>query len=87
MVREEWFQKSETGVDILSYAMNVRNRMEKATQIVEENARADQTRQKAYYDQKAQVLNIQPQDEVLLLLPSSTKKFLAHWQGPYVVTR
>ena len=24
---------------------------------------------------------------MLLLLPSSTKKFVAHWQGPYVVTR
>ena len=61
--------------------------MEKAKQIVDENARAAQTTQKEYYNQKTQELNLQPGDKVLLLLLSSTKKFVVHWQGPYVVTR
>ena len=32
-------------------------------------------------------MNLQPGDKVLLLLPSSTKKFVAQWQGPYTVIR
>ena len=87
VLRAEWIEKSETDVDVLSYVMDVRNRMEAAKEIVEENARAAQAKQKEYYDQKTRELNLQPGDKVLLLLPSRTKKFVAQWQGPYKVTR
>ena len=53
--------------------------MEKGKQIVEDKARVVQAKQKAYYDQKTWELN--------LLVPSRTKKFVAQWQGPYMVTR
>ena len=46
-----------------------------------------QKKQKEYYDQRASETKLDPGDKVLLLLPSSTKKFLAQWQGPYSVTR
>lgn len=69
---EEWIQKPETDVDVLSYVMVMRNWMEKA-EILEENARVAQAKQKACYDQKTRKLNFQPSDKVLLLLPSSTK--------------
>ena len=46
-----------------------------------------QVKHKAYYDQKTKEMNLQPGDKVLLLLPSSTKKFIAQWQGPYTVVR
>ena len=59
MLREEWIQKPETEVDILSYVMDVRDLMEKAKQIVEENTRAAQTKQKEYYNLKARELNLQ----------------------------
>ena len=74
-------------MDILSYVMNIRNRMETAKEIVEDNAKAAQAKQKVYYDQRAWEMNLQPGDKVLLLLPSRTKKFVAQWQGPYQVTR
>ena len=51
--------------------------METAKELVEENTRVTQAKQKAYYDQKTRELNLQPGDKVLLLLPSSTKKFVA----------
>ena len=87
MLREEWIHEPETDADILSYVMSLRNRMETAKELVEENTRVAQVKQKAYYDQKTRELNLQPGDKVLLLLPSSTKKFVARWQGPYQVTR
>ena len=63
--------------------MEVRNRMESAKEIVEKNAKAAQTKKKAYYSQKKWKMNLLPGDKVLLLLPSSTKKLVALWQGPY----
>ena len=42
--------------------MDVRDRMEKAKQMVEENAIPTQTKQKAFYDQKTRELNLQPGD-------------------------
>lgn len=67
--------------------MEVKDRMKTAREIVEKNAKIGQTKWKEYYDQKAQELNLQAGDEVLLLLPSSTKKFVTKWQGPYTVIR
>ena len=73
VLREEWINEPETDADLLSYVMSVRNCMETAKELVEENTRVAQAKQKAYYDQKTRELNLQPGDKVLLLLPSSTK--------------
>ncbi len=43
-----------------------------------------QSQQKQWYDKNAE---FQPGDKVLLLLPSSTSKLLAQWQGPYQVIK
>ncbi len=32
-------------------------------------------------------MDLEAGDKVLLLLPSNTKKFVAKWQGPYIVTK
>lgn len=87
IVREEWIQPPDTEKDVLTYVTDVRDRMEVAKELVEENAKAAQVKQKLYYDQKTRELNLKPEDKVLLLLPSSTHKFVATWQGPYIVTR
>ncbi len=40
-----------------------------------------------WYDQHARLRQFQPGQKVLLLLPTSTSKLLAKWQGPYTVVR
>ena len=87
VLQVEWLQNPDAETDVLSYVMDVRNRMETAREIMLENAKEAQVKQKAYYDQKTKEMNLQPGDRVLLLLPSSTKKFIAQWQGPYTVVR
>ena len=82
VLQEEWIQNQEAETDILPYVTNIRDRMEEAKEVVKENARRAQVKQKEYYDQE---LNLKPGDKVLLL-PSHTKKFVAQWQGPYKIT-
>ena len=40
---------------------------------------------KKWYDQRARELHLQG-DQVMVLLPTSTKKLLAKWRGPYKIT-
>ena len=67
VLQEEWIQELEKDADILSYIMGVRNSMEMANELVEENTRRAQAKQKAYYGLKTKELNLQPGDKVLLL--------------------
>ena len=76
-----------TETDVLSFILQVRDRMEISRAIVEENSRLAQQKQKEYYDRRARQIEFKPGDKVLLMLPSSTKKFVAQWQGPYKVTK
>ena len=87
VLQEEWIQNQETETDVLTYITDIRDRMEETRELVEESAREAQARQKKYYDQKTREMDLKPGDKVLLLLPSSTTKFVAQWQGPYEVTR
>ena len=87
MLKEEWTQDTKTETDVLSFIMKVKKRMELAREVVEKNARSTQVKQKEYYDRKAREMDLKSGDKVLLLLPSSTKKFVAKWQGPYTVMR
>jgi hypothetical protein len=51
------------------------------------NLEKSQVQQKTWYDQKAREREFQSRDLVLLLLPTSTSKLLAQWQGPYRVVK
>ncbi len=55
--------------------------------MVEENAKTIQAKQKEYYDRKTKEMDLKAGDKVLLLLPNSTRKFVAKWQGPYTILR
>ena len=87
VLKEEWIQNPESETDVLSFVMEVKDRMELAKEVVEQNAKIAKAKQKEYYDQKAREINLNVGDKVLLLLPTSKKKFVAKWQGPYTVLR
>ena len=48
-----------------------------------ENLQEAQQRQKRWYDRAARETEFQPVDQVLVLLPTTERKLLARWQGPY----
>ncbi|KAL5517922.1 hypothetical protein EMCRGX_G003566, partial [Ephydatia muelleri] len=43
--------------------------------------------QKRWYDRNAREKTLEPGDKVLVLLPTSSNKLLAQWQGPYTVEK
>ena len=54
---------------------------------MEENLKAAQATQKAWYDRHSRDRAFNPGDKVLVLLPTSTNRLLASWRGPYPVVR
>ena len=72
---------------MVSYILMIRERLEKMAEVVQENLSKVQRQQKEWYDKNARSREFQPGDQVLVLLPTSTNKLLAKWQGPYDVIR
>ena len=75
-LKEEWIQNPEPETDVLSFVMEVKDRIELAKKVVEQNAKIAKAKPKEYYDQKAREINLNFGDKVLLLLPTSKKNSL-----------
>ena len=55
--------------------------------MAKENLMETQQWQKKWYKRTAHERELQPNDEMLVLLPTSSNMLLAQWQGPYQVLR
>ena len=72
---------------MVSHMLSIRCKLEKMKNIADENLKKAQLQQNHWYDQNARVREFKPDDLVLLLLPTSTSKLLAQWQGPFRVIK
>ncbi|KAJ8391236.1 hypothetical protein AAFF_G00095030 [Aldrovandia affinis] len=77
-------EKSSSGHEFI---LVMRDRLEKYRSEAQENLAKAQKTQKAWYNQHARHREFQAGQKVLLLLPTSTHKLLAKWQGPFKVVR
>ena len=83
VLKEEWEADKRSNESVVSRVLSIREKMEVMTDIVKENLMETQQRQKKWYNRTARERELQPDDEVLVLLPTSSNKLLAQWQGPY----
>lgn len=77
ILRESWEAGKKSGESIVSHVLSIREKMEQMFDLVDQNLREAQNRQKQWYDQNSSVRGFQPDDQVLVLLPTSTNKLLA----------
>ena len=86
VLKEAWEgEQPEQQVNVLSYILKMRDKMEALTEEVQQNMKAAQATQKRWYDEVSRERSFTPGQKVLLLLPTSESSLLAKWQGPYVV--
>ncbi|XP_063334794.1 uncharacterized protein si:ch211-282j22.3 isoform X1 [Pelmatolapia mariae] len=71
----------------LLYGHEMRERLEKMTELAQAHKAEAQQHQKAWYDQSARQRSFSPGQKVLVLLPSDDSKLLAKWQGPYEIQK
>ena len=87
VLKEAWTGSMQEDSDILTYVTRVYLRIATAKELVEQNLKLAQKKQKKWYDKRARDLVLQEGEKVLLLLPTRSEKLLAKWRGPYKVLR
>ena len=70
---------------VYEYVINLRNKLEKTCKLASENLVNAQNKQKSHFDVRAKQRTLEPDDLVLLLLPTDNNKLLMHWKGPFRV--
>ena len=65
----------------------MREKLDDMSDLVKQNLLKEQSCQKSWYDRNARLREFKEGDPVLVLLPTSTQKLLAQWQGPYQVVK
>ena len=82
VLKETWVSSKRSSQDVLSYVMLMRDRMSVMSDHVQENLKSEGARQKKWYDKNARDRSFQAGEQVLVLLPTSSSKLTAQWQGP-----
>ena len=86
-LKEHWCAEPRTPDSVLDYVQQVQERLADASELFRENPDKAQTTQKYYNDWKTREVNckLKANDQVLVLLPTSSNKLMARWKGPYHV--
>ena len=85
VLQESWEAGGQESESIISYVLLMRERLSKMTDLMQTTLGKASERQKLWYDYTARFRKFTPDNKVLVLLPTSTKKLLAQWQGPYPI--
>ncbi len=86
VLRETWEGPSESKNEI-QHVLDLRTKLHTLGQLSMENLLQAQDKQSRLYNRGTRLRNFAPGDKVLVLLPTSSSKLLAKWQGPFEVTR
>ena len=72
--------------DLHEYVLNLKSRLRETCKLAHEHLRESQLKNKVLFDKRSRTRMLCPGDKVLILLPTSSRKLLLKWRGPYVVT-
>ena len=87
VLNETWQSSKKSEDSVVSHILAIRSNLEKMKSIADGNLKQAQLQQKRWYDKNARSREFQAGDMVLLLLPTSTSKLMAQWQGPFSVVK
>ncbi len=87
VLRETWEEGPSESKNEIQHVLDLRTKLHTLGQLSMENLLQAQDKQSRLYNRGARLRNVTPGDKVLVLLPTSSSKLLAKWQGPFEVTR
>nr|XP_054591237.1 uncharacterized protein LOC129155100 isoform X2 [Nothobranchius furzeri] len=89
LLKETWTgeERGEGPVNVISYVLQMRERLLKMTTLAQQHLAEAQRYQKRWYDKSARERDFLPGQKVLVMLPTRESKLLAKWQGPYEVVK
>ena len=88
VLRETWETNDRSSEEsIISYVLSMREKLKDMADIVQKNLAKSQDKQKRWYDKNAKFREFSSGDPVMVLLPTTSNKLLAQWQGPYLISK
>ncbi len=87
VLRETWEDGPSDSRNEIQYVLDLRTKLHTLGRLSMENLLQAQDRQSRLYNQGTRLRKFAPGEKVLVLLPTSSSKLLAKWQGPFEVTR
>ena len=87
VLKETWERSPKSDDSVVSHVLVMRERMEQMATLVQNNLEKAQKSQKEWYDRHARQRKFEAGDQVLVLLPTTTSKLTARWQGPYAIVK
>ncbi|KAL5497080.1 hypothetical protein EMCRGX_G013479 [Ephydatia muelleri] len=87
VVKEQWEADEKSNESVVSYILAIQDKLASMADLVGKNMKKAQETQKHWvwvsYDRNAREKTLEPGERVLFLLPTSSNKLLAQWQGSY----
>ena len=80
-------QKEETYLPVYRYLFELKKRITDTCEIAMRNSATQSAKGKRIFDKKSRERRFKTDDEVLVLLPSTSNKLLSEWLGPYKVSK
>ncbi len=87
VIKESWEEGPSNSRNEIQYVLDLRAKLHTLGWLSMENLLQAQDKQMRLYNRGTRLRQFTPGDKVLVLLPTSSSKLLAKWQGPFVVTR
>ncbi|KAJ1217121.1 hypothetical protein NDU88_004716 [Pleurodeles waltl] len=87
MAAELWEEENDEERPLLDYIQNLKAHLQTVWEDVRHHLEIAQQSQKASYDQGTKLRVLHPNDQVLIMRPTSEHKLLAKWKGPYCVIK
>ncbi|XP_061882687.1 uncharacterized protein LOC133633904 [Entelurus aequoreus] len=87
LVKESWEEGPSPSKKEIQYVMDLRAKLHTLGHLSHNNLLQAQKRQQSLYNRGTQLRQFLPGEKVFVLLPTSSSKLLAEWQGPFVVSR
>ena len=87
VIKATWEADEKSDESVVSYVLSIQERLTKLAELVKDNMEKAQETQKKWYYLNARERSFEVGEKVLVLLPTSTHKLLAQWQGPYDVVK
>ena len=87
IVKDSWVDGNNDEESVVEYVLRMRSRLSQCVEEAHKQLEDSQKKMKIWYDEKARGKSFEEGEEVLILLPTSSKSMEARWQGPYKITR
>ena len=87
IVKQSWLEDDPEDESLIQYVIDVRTKLAQCVEEAHQNLKSAQGKMKHWYDANARGKSFNEGEEVLLLLPTSSRSLEARWQGPYKITR